>query len=56
MPYSIRKVKGGYAVFNKDTGERKNKEPKTLEAAKKFLAALEVNVHELFRKGGSKKK
>ena len=55
MPYEIRKVDGGYAVFNKNTGERKNKKAKTHEAAKAFLAALEANVHKHFRKGGSKK-
>jgi len=27
MPYEIRKVDGGYAVFNKETGERKNEKP-----------------------------
>lgn len=42
-PYSIRKVDGGYAVFN-DKGERKNEEPKTHTEARQFQKALYANV------------
>lgn len=44
MPYSIRKVKGGVAVFNKDTGQRKNKKPMSRAKAKAYLKALYANV------------
>ena len=44
MPYNIRKVKGGVAVFNKDTGKRKNKKPMSRGEAKAYLKALYVDV------------
>ena len=44
MPYTIRKVKGGVAVFNKDTGKRKNKKPMSRAKAKAYLKALYTNV------------
>ncbi len=41
MPYAIRKVSGGYAVFNTDTGERKNEKPyPSRSAALPYLKAL----------------
>ena len=41
MPYEIRKVEGGYCVFNKETGERKNKKPDpSKEAAMPYMRAL----------------
>ena len=43
MPFSIRKVKGGVAVFNKDTGKRKNKKPMSRARAKAYLKALYAN-------------
>ncbi len=46
MPYTIRKVKGGVAVFNKDTGKRKNKKPMSRAKAKAYLKALYANVKE----------
>lgn len=42
-PYEIRKVEGGYAVFNAK-GERKNSEPKSHDAARQFQKALYANV------------
>lgn len=42
-PYRIKKVDGGYAVFN-DKGERKNDEPKTHAQAREFQKALYKNV------------
>ena len=44
MPYTVRKVKGGVAVFNKDTGKRKNKKPMSRAEAKAYLRALYANV------------
>ena len=44
MPYTTRKVKGGVAVFNKDTGKRKNKKPMSRAKAKAYLRALYANV------------
>jgi len=44
VPYSIRKVKNGFAVFNKATGKRKNKKPKSRAEAKAYLRALYANV------------
>ena len=43
MPFTIRKIKGGYAVFNKDTGKQKNKKPMTKAKATKYLKALYAN-------------
>jgi len=43
MPFTIRKVKGGSAVFNKDTGKRKNKKPMSRAKAKAYLKALYAN-------------
>jgi hypothetical protein len=41
MPYAIRKVEGGYAVFNTETGERKNSKPyPSKEAAQPYMRAL----------------
>jgi hypothetical protein len=41
MPYEIRKVSGGYAVFNSETGERKEKKAyPTREAAQALMRAL----------------
>lgn len=42
-PYRIKKVDGGYAVFNAK-GERKNDEPKSKEDARQFQQALYKNV------------
>jgi len=44
MPYTIRKVRNGFAVFNKDTGKRKNKKPKSRAEARAYLKALYANV------------
>ena len=43
MPYAIKKVKGGLAVFNKATGKRKNRKPKSRAEAKAYLRALYAN-------------
>ena len=43
MPFTIKKIKGGYAVFNKDTGKQKNKKPMTKAKATKYLKALYAN-------------
>ena len=41
MPYEIRKVEGGYAVFNQETGERKNKKAyKSRKEAMPYMRAL----------------
>lgn len=44
MPYGIKKVKGGFKVYNKDTGKTYSKKPhKTREKAFKQQAAMYVN-------------
>ena len=50
MPYSIRKFKGGYAVYNKDKGTRKNKKPMSRVKAKAYLRALYANVPDVKKK------
>ncbi len=47
MPFTIRKIKGGYAVFNKDTGKQKNKKPMTKAKAEKYLKALYANTKDI---------
>jgi hypothetical protein len=47
MPYHLLRSEGkkpGWFVVNSDTGEKKNKEPKSHEEALAFLRALYVNV------------
>ena len=45
MPYSIRKGDGGWFVVNKETGERKNKDPhKSFKKAVRHMRALYVHV------------
>jgi hypothetical protein len=44
MPYEIKPVNGGFAVFNKQTGERKNEKPKSKKSALAYLKALYFNV------------
>jgi len=49
MPYSIRKVRNGFAVFNKATGKRKNKKPKSRAEARAYLKALYANTSDIKR-------
>ena len=50
MPYNIRKVNGGFAVYNKDKGTRKNKKPMSRAKAKAYLRALYANVPDAKKK------
>jgi hypothetical protein len=43
MPFKVKKIKGGFAVFNQDTGKQKNKKPMTKVKASKYLKALYAN-------------
>jgi len=42
MPYELKKVKGGYKVFNKHTSKTTSLEPMTLEKAKSQMRLLEM--------------
>lgn len=48
MPYKIGKSKGGYKVFNKNTGKSYSKKPQTKEKAIAQLSALKINTNESF--------
>lgn len=45
MPYTTKKVKGGYKVANKDTGKTYSKKPQTKAKADAQLRAIYANTN-----------
>jgi len=46
MPYGVKKVRGGWKVYNKDTGRTYSKKPhRSKKAALRQLRAIAANSH-----------
>lgn len=45
MPYDIKRVNGGWKVFNRNTGKAMSKDPMPLAQAQKQIAALNASDH-----------